>query len=70
MAEAQNKSEQKKDVICYCTGTTKEKVLQLIDNGADNIEKISSATGAVTGCAGCDISIQELLDEHKGTSIS
>jgi NAD(P)H-nitrite reductase large subunit len=55
----------KKDVICFCTGTTKQKVIQLIANGATDIAKISSATGAVTGCAGCDISIMELLDEYK-----
>ena len=55
----------KKDVICFCTGTTKRKVIQLIANGATDIAKISSATGAVTGCAGCDISIMELLDEYK-----
>ncbi len=55
----------KKDVICFCTGTTKQKVIQLIANGATDIAKISSATGAVTGCAGCDDSIMELLDEYK-----
>jgi NAD(P)H-nitrite reductase large subunit len=55
----------KKDVICFCTGTTKQKVIQLIANGATDIAKISSATGAVTGCAGCDVSIMELLDEYK-----
>lgn len=55
----------KKDIICFCTGTTKQKVMQFIEAGATDLAKISSATGAVTGCAGCDISIMELLDEYK-----
>ena len=55
---------EKKDIICFCTGTTKQKVIELIENGATDIAKISSATGAVTGCAGCDVSIMELLDKH------
>lgn len=59
--------EEKKDVICFCTGTTKQKVLQLIADGATDIAKISSATGAVSGCAGCDVSIMELIDKHVKT---
>ncbi len=59
------KQEKKKDIICFCTGTTKQKIIQLIEDGATNIETISSATGAVTGCAGCDVSIMELLDENQ-----
>lgn len=54
----------KKDLICFCTGTTKQKIIQLIENGATDIAKISSATGAVTGCAGCDIAIMELLERY------
>ena len=56
-------NQQKKEVICDCSGTTKEKVIELIDNGYDSIDKISSATGAVSGCGSCDILIMELLDE-------
>ena len=52
---------QEKDIICTCTGTTKEKVKQLIDNGADSLDKISSATGANTGCGSCDVLILDLL---------
>ena len=51
------------DIICTCTGTSKEKIEQLIANGADNLDKISSATGANTGCGSCDVLIQELLEK-------
>lgn len=54
-------SDNQETVICTCTGTTKEKVEQLIEQGADTVDKISSATGANTGCGSCDILILELL---------
>ena len=58
-----NNNNQEDYIICTCTGTTKEKIEQLIANGADNIDKISSATGANTGCGSCDVLIQELLEK-------
>jgi NAD(P)H-nitrite reductase large subunit len=58
-----NQDNQEDDIICTCTGTTKEKIEQLIANGADNLDKISSATGANTGCGSCDVLIQELLEK-------
>ncbi len=54
-----HKSDQK-EIICDCSGTTKEKVLQLIADGAD-LDKIESATGACTGCGSCDAEIIALL---------
>ena len=54
-------SEKKDDIICVCSGTTRSKIKQLIKNGADSVDKISRATGAVSGCAGCNIPVQELL---------
>ena len=52
-------------VICTCTGTSKEKIEQLIAKGADTLDKIESATGANTGCGSCDILILELLDKKQ-----
>jgi len=52
---------QKEKIICTCTGTTEEKVRQLIAKGADDLDKIASATGASTGCGSCDYLIVELL---------
>lgn len=56
-----------KEVICDCTGTTKGKVLSLIKNKAD-LDKISSATGAATGCGSCDVDIINLIDDHASES--
>jgi NAD(P)H-nitrite reductase large subunit len=56
-------STQQDKVICDCTGTTDIKIQQLIDNGADTLDKIASATGATTGCGSCDILIIEMLED-------
>jgi len=50
-------------IICTCTGTTKEKIEQLITKGAKDLDKISSATGASTGCGSCDVLILEMLEK-------
>ncbi len=55
------------NIICGCTGTTKEKITQLIQAGTNNIDDIASATGATTGCGGCDSSIVEFIEQHKTT---
>ncbi|MCF6250362.1 MAG: (2Fe-2S)-binding protein [Methylococcaceae bacterium] len=60
---ADSKPNTQEQIICTCTGTTKEKIEQLIDKGADNLNKISSATGACTGCGSCNILILELLEK-------
>ena len=59
-----NTQDKQETVICSCTGTTKEKIVELIAKGTDSLDKISSATGANTGCGSCDILIVELL-EHR-----
>jgi len=64
VTENNSPKEQKPEVICDCTGTTKEKVLSLIKQKAD-LDKISSATGATTGCGSCDAEIIKLIDEHS-----
>ena len=54
------------NIICHCSGTTKLKIISLIDNGVDNLERISRITGASAGCGACETEIQELLDEFPG----
>ncbi len=49
------------EIICDCSGTTKSKIHQLIDDGKNSFEKIASATGAGTGCGSCDVLIMEIL---------
>ncbi|WP_031435573.1 (2Fe-2S)-binding protein [Methylomarinum vadi] len=56
--------EEEQEVICDCSGTTAAKIKQLIDQGVDNLERISRITGACSGCGSCDSTVMELLEEH------
>lgn len=53
------------EIICDCSGTTKSKIHQLIDDGKNSFEKIASATGAGTGCGSCDVLIMEILADKS-----
>ena len=59
-----NPAKSKKEVICYCTGTTKAQIQALLESGMDTFEKITDQTGAGTGCGGCDYLIEELIREN------
>ncbi len=56
-------SKTSKEISCDCSGTSKEKVTQLIEQGMDTLDQISSATGACCGCGSCDITILDILAE-------
>jgi len=58
--------DRKNDVICHCSGTTTQQIIKLIDNGVDNLERISRMTGASAGCGACETVILELLTEYPG----
>lgn len=58
-------SEDHEEVICACSGTTRGKVLQLIEDGVDNMDRISRITGACSGCGSCDYDINEMLTEAQ-----
>jgi NAD(P)H-nitrite reductase large subunit len=54
-------------VMCDCSGTTRFKILSLIDQGIDTLDGISRKTGAASGCGSCDYEIQSLIDEIANT---
>jgi len=62
MTNSTQNSDSHEDVICDCTGTTRAKVQQLIDDGANSLDDISDATGACTGCGACDILVIEMIE--------
>jgi len=51
------------DVVCYCSGTTRQQILKLIEQGTADLDRISRITGACSGCGSCDSSILALLAE-------
>ncbi|MDO8940127.1 MAG: (2Fe-2S)-binding protein [Methylicorpusculum sp.] len=54
-------TDKKRDIICHCTGTTEEKIKELIDSGFDSLDKLSRQTGACSGCGACETPITDLL---------
>lgn len=54
-----------KDFICYCSGTTKEKIKALIDKGIDDLDSISKLTGTCAGCGSCETAVSELIAEYS-----
>ncbi|MDX8385855.1 MAG: (2Fe-2S)-binding protein [Gallionella sp.] len=50
------------EVMCHCTGTTRDKVKRLFEQGMD-VQAISDWTGALTGCGGCEWEIGDFLKE-------
>ena len=48
------------EVICPCTGTTRGQVEKLFNEGLD-LDAISRRTGALSGCAGCEWDVAQLL---------
>jgi bacterioferritin-associated ferredoxin len=58
-----------KDFICYCSGTTKEKIKALIDKGIDDLDSLSKLTGACAGCGSCETAVPELIAEYSQRDI-
>lgn len=51
------------EVICDCSGTTRGKIISLVEQGVIDTDTISRKTGAISGCGSCDHEIETLLDE-------
>ena len=50
--------------ICFCAKVTKGQISQAVQGGAKNIDDIKEATKAVTGCTGCKVKVQKII-EHE-----
>lgn len=53
------------EAICICSGTTKRKVIELIEAGCD-LDTVSRKTGAYSGCGGCEYDLELLFEAHQG----
>ncbi|MEW6036852.1 MAG: (2Fe-2S)-binding protein [Pseudomonadota bacterium] len=51
----------RKDIICRCSGTTTWQIKRQFDKGVTDMNGISRATGACSGCGACDTDIETLL---------
>ena len=48
------------EILCTCSGTTRGEIINLFFDGLD-LDAISRKTGALSGCAGCEWDIGQLL---------
>lgn len=47
--------------ICRCSGTTSEQIVDLINQGINDLDSISRITGACSGCGGCEFDVEQLI---------
>ncbi|MBA3695700.1 MAG: (2Fe-2S)-binding protein [Methylotenera sp.] len=50
------------EIMCPCSGTRRSNIQNMFESGMD-IDAISRATGALSGCRGCEWDIAHFLDE-------
>lgn len=63
MSNNNNASDRTDEVICDCSGTTRGKIISLVEQGIIDTDTISRKTGAISGCGSCEYDIENLLDE-------
>jgi bacterioferritin-associated ferredoxin len=52
------------EAVCICSGTTKRKIIQLIEDGCD-LDMVTRKTGAYSGCGGCEYDLELLFKAHQ-----
>lgn len=58
----------KEDRVCACSGTTASQIKRLVDEGVKDLEGLSRATGACSGCGACDTDVLALLAEYASNA--
>ena len=58
------------DVLCPCSGTTRAQIRRHVEKGTTDLDGISRATGACSGCGGCEYDVQTWLDELAASHIA
>ncbi len=55
------------EIICNCHQVTRGEIEKAIrEKGLKTVEEVGEATGAGTGCGGCQDDIQQILDQING----
>ncbi|MDR2475146.1 MAG: (2Fe-2S)-binding protein [Bacteroidales bacterium] len=54
----------REETVCHCMGVNYGEIMNAIETGnLKTIEEVGEATGAGTGCGGCQDMIQDILNE-------
>ncbi len=51
----------REDIICRCSGTTQEQIRRYVEKGVADLDGISRASGACSGCGGCESDLLTLI---------
>ncbi len=51
--------------ICLCNGIPEESIRQAVREGAHTLEDLSARLGVATGCGGCALLAEEIIDEVR-----
>ena len=65
MSNNDKKTESEPQIVCHCSGTTRQKIHELMAKGVDNLDRIADITGAATGCGSCDAEITDILQQKS-----
>lgn len=52
------------NILCYCSGTSRQQIQQLLADGITDPDRISRITGAMSGCGGCEFEFEQLIAEQ------
>lgn len=52
------------EIMCPCSGTKRSKIQSMFEKGMD-MEAISRATGALSGCGGCEWDIAQFIEDLR-----
>jgi len=63
LAMNETQPEQSANVLCHCSGTTEEKIKQLVNSGFKSLDEVSRKTGACLGCGACEDAVITLLND-------
>jgi bacterioferritin-associated ferredoxin len=51
-------------LVCHCRVVSSDRILQEIQTGATCTDEVAERCGAGTGCGGCLVTVEQLLDVH------
>ena len=52
------------EIICPCSGTRRVQILKVLDRGEHTLDAVSRATGACSGCGGCEYDVEYMIQQH------
>ena len=52
------------EIICPCSGTRRAQILTVLNRGEHSLDAVSRATGACSGCGGCEYDVEQMIQQQ------